>query len=91
MSEFITLDNSRFTTMIVDPTVVYDTDRKVMCNYCGNILFTMNRKFAVIADGASPMVGMDKEVPLSVFRFTRMCGDCRHYYIIYFDRAYDTI
>ncbi len=83
--KLIVLDNSRFTTMIVDPTVVYDHDRKVYCQNCTNLLFSMNRKFAIIADGASPLPGMNTEVPLNIFRFTRMCGDCKHYYIIYFD------
>ena len=79
--QYIVLDNTRFTTMIVDPTIVTD-DKKVFCMYCGKLLFSMNRKFAVASPGAQPFKG---EVPLNVFRFTRMCGDCRHYYIVYFD------
>lgn len=80
----IILDNSRFTTLIVDPTVVRE-DVKVHCLYCGKVLFSMNRKFAVAADGAEPFGG--GEVPLNVFRMTRVCGECRpsHYYIIYFN------
>lgn len=77
----IILDNSRFTTCVIDPTIVTD-NTKVFCIYCGNMLFTMNRKFAVVSDGAMPFGG---ELPLNVFRFTRMCGDCRHYYICYLD------
>ena len=76
--KLIVLDNSRFTTCIVDPTVVTE-NTKIHCMYCQNFLFTMNRKFAVISDGAMPFGG---EVPLNVFRFTVMCS-CRHYYICY--------
>jgi len=45
----------------------------------------MNRKFAVASNGAELFGG--GEVPLNVFRMTRVCGDCRpsHYYIIYFN------
>lgn len=82
--QFIELDNSRFTTLIVDPTVSLKEDKKVHCLYCGHLLFSMNRKFAIAAHGAAPM-GLEPEVPLSMFRVTRMCGPCRHYYIIYFD------
>lgn len=82
MSEkYIELDNARFTTMIVDLTVI-TSDRKVHCLYCGKILLTMNRKFAIVSDGAMPYGG---EVPLNVFRFTRLCSTCSHYYIIYLD------
>jgi len=82
--KLITLDNSRFTTLIVDPTVVKE-DVKVHCLYCGHILFSMNRKFAVASDGAEPFGG--GEVPLNVFRMTRLCAHCSpaHYYIIYFN------
>lgn len=82
--KIIELDNSRFTTLIVDPTVAFNKDVEVHCLYCGNWLFSMNRKFAIASHGASVM-GIEPEVPLSVFRVTRMCGPCRHYYIIYFD------
>lgn len=80
----ITLDNSRFTTLIVDPTIVKE-EVKVHCLYCGHWLMSMNRKFAVAADGAEPFGGGD--VPLNVFRVTRVCGVClpKHYYIIYFN------
>lgn len=81
--EIIMLDNSRFTTLIVDPTIVKE-EVKVHCIYCGHWLMSMNRKFAVAADGYQPF---GTEVPLNVFRVTRVCGVCRpkHYYIIYFD------
>lgn len=81
--QYIVLDNNRFTTCIIDPTVVID-NKKIYCMYCPTLLFTMNRKFAVISDGASPFGG---EVPLNVFRFTKMCSNnkCRHYYICYLD------
>lgn len=77
----IILDNSRFTTLIVDPTVISE-DIKVHCLYCGKILFSMNRKFAVVSDGVEPFGG---EIPLNIFRFTRVCGSCKpsHYYIVY--------
>ena len=80
----IILDNARFTTLIVDPTVITE-DRKVYCMYCGHLMFSMNRKFAVIADGAEPFGGGD--VPLNVFRLTKVCGVCspKHYYIVYFN------
>lgn len=79
----VELDNSRFTTLIVDPTVK-GIDREFHCLYCGHWLFSLNRKFAVAAHGAAPL-GMEPEVPLDVFRVTRLCGQCRHYYIVYFD------
>jgi hypothetical protein len=79
--QYIELDNSRFTTMIVDPTIV-TLDTKVHCMYCGKILFSMNRKFAIASDGLQPFGG---EVPLSVLRVTRLCGNCNHYYVVYFD------
>ena len=86
MSEqYIVLDNSRFTTLIIDPTVILREDRPFYCPSCAHLLFKMNRKFAVIADGVSPLGGMNTEVPLNIFRMTRMCGPCRHYYIVYFD------
>lgn len=79
----IVLDNSRFTTLIVDPTVVKE-EVKVHCLYCGKLMFSMNRKFAVASDGMEPY---GSEVPLNVFRVTKVCGECRpsHYYIIYFN------
>jgi hypothetical protein len=80
----VELDNSRFTTLIVDPTIAAKEDREFHCLYCGHWLFSMNRKFAVAAHGVMPL-GMEPEVPLNVFRVTRLCGPCRHYYIIYFD------
>lgn len=83
--EYIVLDNSKFTTLIVDPTVVYKEERKWHCPSCQTLLFSINRKFAVIADGVSPFGNM--EVPLTVFRMTKMCYPCKHYYIIYFDSA----
>lgn len=89
VEKLVILDNARFTTMIIDPTVVFDHDRPVFCPRCAHLLFKMNRKFAVIADGASPMMGMNQEIPLSVFRMTRMCGQCRNYIIVYFDGASD--
>lgn len=79
--EYIVLDNSRFTTLIIDPTVSTN-DKKFHCMYCGKILMTLNRKFAVASPGAQVY---GSEIPLSVFRFTRMCGDCRHYYICYLE------
>jgi hypothetical protein len=79
----IELDNSKFTTLIVDPTLSYKKDRKFFCPGCGTLLFSCNRKFAVIADGISPFGNM--EVPLNVFRMTKLCYPCQHYYIIYFD------
>jgi transcription elongation factor Elf1 len=82
--KLIELDNSRFTTLIVDPTVAFKEDKNFHCLYCGHLLWRMNRKFAVAAHGASVM-GLEPEVPLSVFRVTRMCGVCRQYYIVYFD------
>lgn len=80
----IELDNSRFTTLIVDPTVALKEDKEFHCLYCGHLLFKMNRKFALAGHGASIM-GIEPEVPTSVFRVTRMCGPCRHYYLVYFD------
>lgn len=80
---YIELDNSRFTTLIVDPTIVFKDDRKFHCPVCRDHLFSLNRKFAVIADGVSPFGNM--EVPLNVFRLTKLCYKCQHYYIIYFD------
>jgi hypothetical protein len=70
--------------MIVDPTVVKD-NVNVYCMYCGHRMFSMNRKFAVIADGIEPLGG--GTVPLNVFRMTKVCGVCnpKHYYIIYFN------
>lgn len=81
--QFIVLDNSKFTTLIVDPTVVYREDRKWHCPTCKDHLFSLNRKFAVIADGALPM--QNSEVPLNVFRMTKLCYKCQHYYIIYLE------
>lgn len=89
MSEkLIILDNARFTTLIVDPTV--KEERRVHCMYCGHLLMSMNRKFAVISDGAEPYGGV---VPTSVFRITRVCGVCspKHYYIIYFNGTGDNL
>ncbi len=88
VERLIVLDNTRFTTMIIDPTVVFTEDRPVYCPRCAHLLFKMNRKFAIIADGATPMLGIT-EVPLSVFRMTRMCGVCRHYSIVIFDSGAD--
>ncbi len=84
--KIIKLDNSRFTTLIVDPTVALKEDKHFHCLYCGKWLMSLNRKFAIAAHGAMPM-GMEAEVPSSVFRVTRLCGaeSCRHYYIIYFE------
>jgi len=81
--QHIVLDNTRFTTLIIDPTVVSD-ERKIYCMYCGDQVFAMNRKFAVASDGAMPYGG---EIPLDVFRFTKMCPNtrCKHYYICYLD------
>jgi len=79
--EYVLLPNSRFTTLIIDPTIATD-DKKFHCMYCGKILMTLNRKFAVASPGVQTY---GSEVPLSVFRFTRMCGDCRHYYICYLE------
>lgn len=79
--KYIVLDNRRFTTLIIDPTVVV-AEKKVHCMYCGKVLFSMNRKFAVASPGVQPFGG---EVPLNVFRFTKACGPCNHYYVIYFD------
>ena len=83
--QLIVLDNSKFTTLIVDPTISYKEDRKWHCPTCKDHLFSLNRKFAVIADGVSPFGGMNTEVPTSVFRMTKMCYKCQHYYVIYFD------
>lgn len=84
VESLIILDNSRFTTLIVDPTIVKE-EVKVHCLYCGHWLMSMNRKFAIAVNGAEPFGG--GEVPLNVFRVTRVCGVCRpkHYYIIYFN------
>lgn len=81
--KYVVLDNSRFTTLIVDPTVVYKDERKWHCPGCQSLLFSINRKFAVVADGAAPFG--NTEVPLSVLRMTKLCYKCQHYYIIYFD------
>lgn len=81
VEKLIVLENTRFTTCVIDPTIVVE-NTKIHCMYCQKLLFTMNRKFAVISDGAMPFGG---EVPLNVFRFTKMCEDCRHYYICYLD------
>ena len=85
--KIIELDNRRFTTLIVDPTVSLAEDAKVHCIYCGHWLMSMNKKFAVIAHGATAVGGggLTAEVPLTVFRVTKMCGQCRHYYLIYFE------
>lgn len=82
MQQVVVLDNARFTTLIIDPTIV--DHRKIFCLYCGDMLFSMNRKFAVVSDGAMPYGG---EIPLSVFRFTRICRRCKpaHHYICYLD------
>lgn len=85
--KLIILDNSKFTTLIVDPTVVYREERKWHCPTCKDLLFSINRKFAVIADGASPFGGMNTEVPTNVLRLTKMCYKCQHYYIVYFDSS----
>lgn len=82
--QLVILDNSKFTTLIIDPTVVYKTDRKWHCPSCQSLLFSINRKFAVVADGAAPLSG-NVEVPLNVFRLTKLCYKCQHYYIIYFE------
>lgn len=84
--QYIELDNSRFTTLIVDPTVAFKEDKEFHCLYCGHWLFSMNKKFAVASHGAMPL-NLEPEVPLNVFRVTRLCGPCRHYYIIYFDNG----
>ena len=79
--EYIVLDNTRFTTLIIDPTIQTD-DKKFHCMYCGKVLMSLNRKFAIASPGVQ---SYGSEVPLSVFRFTRMCGDCSHYYICYLE------
>lgn len=83
--KYVVLDNSKFTTLIVDPTVVYKEDRKWHCPGCQTLLFSINRKFAVIADGAAPLGVANAEVPLNVFRMTKLCYKCQHYYVIYFE------
>lgn len=80
------MDPSRFSIIIIDPTISYKEDRHFHCNYCGKWLFSMNKKFAMASHGGAMVAGID-EVPLSVFRMTRLCGQCRHYYILYFDGA----
>jgi hypothetical protein len=83
--KYIVLDNSKFTTLIVDPTVAYAEDRKWHCPGCQTLLFSINRKFAVIADGVNPFGSVNMEVPLNIFRMTKNCYKCKHYYIIYFE------
>lgn len=74
------IDNSRFTTLVLDPTVLAET--KFHCPYCGNLLVTLNRKFAVLSSGAEPF---GNEVPLNIFSFTIICKKCNphHFFIIY--------
>lgn len=88
----VELGRERFTTLIIDPSIRYPDDRPFYCLVCleqglMKMLFKINRKFATIADGVGVMggSGLPTEVPLNILRMTRMCGSCRHYYIIYFD------
>lgn len=78
------MDASRISIIIIDPTISYKEDKHFHCNYCGKWLFSMNKKFATVSHGSMVVAGRD-EVPLNVFRMTRLCGQCRHYYILYFD------
>lgn len=80
----IALDPTRFSIVIIDPTISYKADRAFHCTFCGKWLFSMNKKFAVTSHGGALLAGVE-EVPLNIFRMTRLCGECRHYYIIYFD------
>lgn len=84
MDGTIELDSSRFSVVIIDPNIAYKEDKHFHCTYCGKWLFSMNRKFAIATHGSAIIAGVD-EVPLDVFRMVRLCGACRHYYIIYLD------
>lgn len=76
-----------YVTLIVDPSISYDTDRKVFCINCGHLMFATNRHFAIVSDGLKAFKGSEPEVPLSVFRVTKKCGVCDTWYLIYFDGA----
>ena len=84
MDELIKLDQGRFTTLLVNPSSGVKGEKKIHCLYCGKILFAMNAMFVSVSNGAMPF-GMESEVPITVFRVTRLCGSCDHYYIVYFD------